>query len=236
MLCCFYISCMPSASPTLSTSLMDDKAATLLIPADLQARAFAGPSILPHHPNNMWACAVHMSDVSFFWEAPSRWGAEVGQVRQLGRRVPWSHASFLQLHRPLRLEWEQLDSIWGVKQLHMLSSMGIILQQISSSSLQQAAYKIVFATSNACTTIAALTATEQILLCLLPASTWATLCLGNRLGIDWLPVPCLTSQPPCHASRSPGQSQPTWRSATLGVSSLTCDFPRPGVEKTLTSA
>ncbi|KAI3431713.1 hypothetical protein D9Q98_004757 [Chlorella vulgaris] len=41
---------------------------------------FAGPTYLPRRPSQLLATAIHMSDVSFFWEAPGR----------LGEFVPWA--------------------------------------------------------------------------------------------------------------------------------------------------
>ena len=48
--------------------------------ASMQAVAFAGPSYLPKKPSALWPSAVHMSDVSFFWEAPALWGTKAGLV------------------------------------------------------------------------------------------------------------------------------------------------------------
>ncbi|KAI8473233.1 MAG: nucleotide-diphospho-sugar transferase [Monoraphidium minutum] len=57
-----------------------------------EAVAFAGPSRLPHEPARLWPCAVHMSDVSFFWEAPAQWGAERGLV-------PWAVTANMAVRR-----------------------------------------------------------------------------------------------------------------------------------------
>jgi hypothetical protein len=43
------------------------------------APAFAGPTYLLRRPAALLPCAVHLSDVSFFWEAPAGWNRQ--QVR-----------------------------------------------------------------------------------------------------------------------------------------------------------
>jgi hypothetical protein len=37
----------------------------------VQENGFAGPTYLPRQPASLFPCAVHLSDVSFFWEAPA---------------------------------------------------------------------------------------------------------------------------------------------------------------------
>jgi len=39
----------------------------------LQALGFAGPSYVAQDPHSIWACAVHMADVLFFWDAAAHW-------------------------------------------------------------------------------------------------------------------------------------------------------------------
>jgi len=39
----------------------------------LQALGFAGPSYVAQDPHSIWACAVHMSGVLFFWDAAAHW-------------------------------------------------------------------------------------------------------------------------------------------------------------------
>ena len=37
---------------------------------DFQALGFAGPTLLPRHPQTLVTCGLHQSGVSFFWDAP----------------------------------------------------------------------------------------------------------------------------------------------------------------------
>ncbi|KAI7842503.1 hypothetical protein COHA_003857 [Chlorella ohadii] len=46
--------------------------------------AFAGPSVLPRLPDQLLPTAIHMSGVSFFWEAPA------AMAPAWGGRVPWA--------------------------------------------------------------------------------------------------------------------------------------------------
>lgn len=47
-----------------------------------QALGFAGPSIIPKQPSDLWSCAVHNADVVFFWDAAEDWS--VAEVRGFG--------------------------------------------------------------------------------------------------------------------------------------------------------
>lgn len=49
---------------------------TPAFPNATQASGFAGPTILPHLPQ-LFPCAAHMSDISFFWGAPAWWRVTV---------------------------------------------------------------------------------------------------------------------------------------------------------------
>uniref|UniRef100_A0A383VE35 Glycosyltransferase 2-like domain-containing protein n=1 Tax=Tetradesmus obliquus TaxID=3088 RepID=A0A383VE35_TETOB len=47
-----------------------------------EALGFAGPSYVPRCPSSLWACALHMSDCLFFWDAAADW--KVADV------LPWA--------------------------------------------------------------------------------------------------------------------------------------------------
>ncbi|KAF6250336.1 hypothetical protein COO60DRAFT_894741 [Scenedesmus sp. NREL 46B-D3] len=47
-----------------------------------EALGYAGPSYVPKDPASAWACAVHLSDCLFFWDAAADW--RVAQV------LPWA--------------------------------------------------------------------------------------------------------------------------------------------------